>query len=231
MTGRVYGDESYFDALRGGPDTGFCFALDRAPERLSFNRGLTSSRGTAFQRRPAFAADQLDGPSSRRGRLGAMSRARRQPVRRAAADERLVAADVTLIRLTNQPSDNFFAEMLLKGLGTAGGRGTSRGWRRVAARSASWAPRASSWTGPASRAATAPRPAPSFACSPSYRSTTSTPFRDSLGVARRDGTLGGRMRGTAAAGRCRGKTGTLSNVSALSGYCDLSIGSSPSRSS
>jgi D-alanyl-D-alanine carboxypeptidase/D-alanyl-D-alanine-endopeptidase (penicillin-binding protein 4) len=47
------------------------------------------------------------------------------------------------------------------------------------------------------------------------------PFRASLAVACRSGTLAYRMCGSAASGRCRGKTGTLTGVSALSGYCTL----------
>jgi D-alanyl-D-alanine carboxypeptidase/D-alanyl-D-alanine-endopeptidase (penicillin-binding protein 4) len=43
-------------------------------------------------------------------------------------------------------------------------------------------------------------------------------FRDSLPVAGVDGTLEGRMRGTAAAGRVRAKTGSLRHVNALAGY-------------
>jgi D-alanyl-D-alanine carboxypeptidase/D-alanyl-D-alanine-endopeptidase (penicillin-binding protein 4) len=44
-------------------------------------------------------------------------------------------------------------------------------------------------------------------------------FHDSLAVAGRSGTLRDRMRDGAARGRCRAKTGTLRDVSALSGYC------------
>jgi D-alanyl-D-alanine carboxypeptidase/D-alanyl-D-alanine-endopeptidase (penicillin-binding protein 4) len=44
-------------------------------------------------------------------------------------------------------------------------------------------------------------------------------FYNSLSIAGRDGTLKPRMRRGPARSRCRGKTGTLSNVSALSGYC------------
>ena len=46
------------------------------------------------------------------------------------------------------------------------------------------------------------------------------PMRLSLSVAGRNGTLYDRMRHGSARGRFRGKTGTLSGVSALSGYCD-----------
>jgi D-alanyl-D-alanine carboxypeptidase/D-alanyl-D-alanine-endopeptidase (penicillin-binding protein 4) len=44
-------------------------------------------------------------------------------------------------------------------------------------------------------------------------------FYRSLPLAGRTGTLRKRMRGTAAHGRCRAKTGTLVGVSALAGYC------------
>ena len=44
-------------------------------------------------------------------------------------------------------------------------------------------------------------------------------FVRSLAVAGREGTVADRMRGTAAEGRCRTKTGTIYRVSNLSGYC------------
>lgn len=44
-------------------------------------------------------------------------------------------------------------------------------------------------------------------------------WRDALPLAGVNGTLAGRMTHTVARGRCHAKTGTLSGVSALSGYC------------
>lgn len=49
-------------------------------------------------------------------------------------------------------------------------------------------------------------------------------FFDSLPIAGRDGTLSRRMKGTVAEGNVRGKTGYLSNVSALSGYLTTASG-------
>ncbi len=49
-------------------------------------------------------------------------------------------------------------------------------------------------------------------------------YRHSLPVAGEEGTVAGRMNGTAADGRCSTKTGTLIGVSALSGYCHAGHG-------
>jgi D-alanyl-D-alanine carboxypeptidase/D-alanyl-D-alanine-endopeptidase (penicillin-binding protein 4) len=49
-------------------------------------------------------------------------------------------------------------------------------------------------------------------------------YIDSLSIAGQDGTLKDRMRRGPARWRCRGKTGTLSDVSALSGYCEITNG-------
>ncbi|MEJ7622771.1 MAG: D-alanyl-D-alanine carboxypeptidase/D-alanyl-D-alanine-endopeptidase [Pyrinomonadaceae bacterium] len=52
----------------------------------------------------------------------------------------------------------------------------------------------------------------------SKRSRYSQAWRDSLTIGGIDGTLSNRFKGTAAAGNIRGKTGTIDQVSALSGY-------------
>ncbi|MFL6231006.1 MAG: D-alanyl-D-alanine carboxypeptidase/D-alanyl-D-alanine-endopeptidase, partial [Pyrinomonadaceae bacterium] len=49
-------------------------------------------------------------------------------------------------------------------------------------------------------------------------------FYDALPIAGVDGTLRGRMKGTPAAGNLRAKTGTLSNVSSVSGYVTTAAG-------
>jgi D-alanyl-D-alanine carboxypeptidase/D-alanyl-D-alanine-endopeptidase (penicillin-binding protein 4) len=127
-----------------------------------------------------------------------------------------------LVRLTNKPSDNFFAEMLAKDLAMQrDGRGTTARGARIAA-------------GFASRIGSRARLADGSGLS---RADRASPYRvvrlllamqrrqeyaaffGSLSIAGRDGTLAPRMRRGPARGRCRGKTGTLSNVSALSGYC------------
>jgi len=231
VSGAVYGDETYFDAFRGGPSTGFAFDpyIGGTLSGLAFNRGLTSSRGTAVQQRPGgFAADQL----ARALRAAGVPVSGRVAERATPPEARLVASVPsppisTLIRLTNQPSDNFFAEMLLKGLGARfGGRGSTQAGAAVVRGTLGdlgvHPQRVVDGSGLSRGDRTTPR-AVVHLLDQMDRSTTLAPaFRGSLGVACRSGTLGGRMCRTAAAGRCRGKTGTLSNVSALSGYCDLS---------
>ena len=56
------------------------------------------------------------------------------------------------------------------------------------------------------------------------RDAASAPFEATLPVAGRDGTLAGRMRGTKAEANVHAKTGTLTNVRALSGYLTTAAG-------
>jgi D-alanyl-D-alanine carboxypeptidase/D-alanyl-D-alanine-endopeptidase (penicillin-binding protein 4) len=128
-----------------------------------------------------------------------------------------------LTRLTDRPSDNLFAETLNKDLGARFGSGgtTAAGAAvvlRTLGRYGVHPRRIVDGSGLSSADRTSPRQVGRFLTA--LRSTAvRSAFDQSLAVAGRNGTLAGRMNGTAAAGRCRAKTGTLPGVSSLSGYC------------
>src|SRR5688572_17626836 len=71
VSGSVRGDESGFDSLRGGPDSGYGTSVWVGPlSALSYNRGLGDERGRSFQvNPPQFAAARLDAALERRGIL------------------------------------------------------------------------------------------------------------------------------------------------------------------
>ena len=230
VTGRVYGDESAFDSLRGGPDSGYGVSPWVGPlSGLSYNRGLFTEGGRGYQASPpAFAAARLGEALKARGvTVRLKPRAGLTP-----ADARVLASVESppmerLIRLTNKPSDNFFAEMLLKDLADqAGGAGTTAAGARIAAAHArALGARATIVDGSGlSRGNRASPFSIVRLLSAIYRSEDYDPFVGSLPIAGQDGTLFDRMRRGAARWRCRGKTGTLSNVSALSGYCEARSG-------
>jgi len=231
VTGRIYGDESKFDSLRGGPDSRYGVSPYVGPlSSLAYNRGLATESGRGYQANPpAFAAARLDGALTAIGvAVNGASRSARAPANATPLVDAQSPTMASLARLTNKPSDNFFAEMLGKDLGLIDrGRGTTSGGARVAA---AFARRLGA--GPASLAdgsglSQGNRASP-FRVTRllvALRTRAEFPaFFSSLSVAGRDGTLAGRMRNGAARGNCRAKTGTLTGVTALSGYCTARSG-------
>lgn len=230
VTGRIVGDESLFDTLRGTAYSGYATSTDIGGplSATAFDRGLARDDGSAFQTRPAvFSAGRLASAMRALGARVSLSRIG-SGVAPAGASQQLAQVGsptmAALIRLTNQPSDNYFAEMLLKGLGARfGGAGsTSAGAAVVRAQAASLGLHPSVTDG--SGLSRADRSSPSQVVSLLRRLSTDATFTGSLAVAGRSGTLARRMRGTSADGRCRGKTGTLHDVSNLVGYCRTANG-------
>ncbi|HEX8714128.1 MAG TPA: D-alanyl-D-alanine carboxypeptidase/D-alanyl-D-alanine-endopeptidase [Solirubrobacteraceae bacterium] len=230
VRGSVYGDESYFDSLRGEPSSGFRFDpfLEGTLSALAFDRGASGpERGAhapaAYAARKLWAMLKNDGVSIR-GSAGAAS-APAGAVQLAQVSSPTVAE---LLKLMLPPSDNFIAETLIKDLGVSfGGAGTTAAGAAVVSQTI------------ASLLGIHPHVVDGSGLSESDRTSVyevanllvaieptqlGTLLRESMAVAGRSGTLAHRMRHTGAAGRCQGKTGTLTGYSNLVGYCQAADG-------
>ena len=229
VRGRIYGDESRWDSLRGGPDSNFGPSPWHAQLSALTYAGNSGLNGRTPPARAAAALKEAleDRGVDVRGSTAALA-APDGATRLAGVESPPMAR---LARITNKPSSNFFAEMLLKVVSAADGdQGTTRDGaadvmafaRRLGSR-----PRIADGSGLSRGNRASPRAVAELLDEMRDRPEFSA-FYDSLSIAGVDGTLAesnhrGLRRGPARR-RCRGKTGTLNGVSALSGYCRVTGG-------
>lgn len=235
VAGRLYADDTIFDRLRGVPDSGWGLSPYVGPlSGLALNSGFTAPGRKYFASDPALLAAEklarsLQAAGIRVGGgigLGGLPRARGrwEPVRIGAVGSPPISL---LAEQTNVHSDNFFAETLLKLLGARTvGSGTTRAgaWaaRRVA-RALGTDAELVDGSGLSRGNRASPLEVVELLSALSRRPLGRV-FRGTLPLTGRDGTVAGRTRGTPAERRCEVKTGTLTGVSALSGYCSSRSG-------
>jgi D-alanyl-D-alanine carboxypeptidase/D-alanyl-D-alanine-endopeptidase (penicillin-binding protein 4) len=223
VVGRVLGDESYFDSLRGTSESGFQFDpyMEGSLSALAFDRGVTGDGSTYIYHPALYGAQRLvsalQGAGIKVSASTGVGTTPRNAQRVASVNSPTIAR---LVAMTNTPSDNFFAEMLLKGLGARFGAGgsTAAGAGVVIAslrRQFGIHPKLVDGSGLSYADSTSPSQMVTALTKLRYNH----PFWDSLAVGGESGTLADEMRGTRAQGNCRGKTGTLSSVANLVGYC------------
>jgi serine-type D-Ala-D-Ala carboxypeptidase/endopeptidase (penicillin-binding protein 4) len=225
VTGRLYADDTIFDRLRGVADSGYATSPYVGPlSGLAFDAGYRGSIGQGFASDPAtLAASKLARA------LGAAGISIRSEVARGITpDDAQSLAGVRsptmsrLVEATDVYSNNFFAEMLVKLLGAHFGAGgtTAAGTDVVErfARASGSAIQAVDGSG-LTRGNRASPYAVVRLLGAIRASAVGDEFIQDLALTGREGTVADRTEGTAAYGRCRTKTGTLTGVSALSGYC------------
>jgi D-alanyl-D-alanine carboxypeptidase/D-alanyl-D-alanine-endopeptidase (penicillin-binding protein 4) len=225
VTGRVVGDETRFDKLRGGPDSNYRTSVWVGPlSALSFNHGLFLGSRNRFQRNPAYYAAKAFRRELKRAGVKVIGPARAgvAPAGAATLGDWASERMSVLIRHTNRPSDNYMAETLLKDLGADfGGAGTTAAGTAIARRNAAdygAHPTMVDGSGLSRQNRTSPHDVVRLLAGLDG-SDFADPMRTSLAVAGKSGTLSDRMRKSPARGRCRAKTGTLNGVSNLAGYC------------
>jgi serine-type D-Ala-D-Ala carboxypeptidase/endopeptidase (penicillin-binding protein 4) len=226
VSGRLYADDTIFDRLRGVADSGFATSPYIGPlSGLDFNSGYADPGARHFASDPAIvAADSLADSLRSAGvqvstnvRLGALPVSGVQKVGEVSSPRMSV-----LTNETDVFSNNFYAEMLLKDLGAHFGSGgaTAAGAQVVKRYVRGLGSGVRQVDGSGLTRSNRVTPAQVARLLAAMRNTAAADeFANSLPVAGREGTVAHRMRGSAAAGHCRTKTGTLTGVSALSGYC------------
>jgi D-alanyl-D-alanine carboxypeptidase/D-alanyl-D-alanine-endopeptidase (penicillin-binding protein 4) len=223
VSGHVFADASLFDSLRGGPATGY------APDVPDFGgqlAGLTYDHGAATAKLSpgAFAARQL-ARTLRANHIHAVA----SPLTLVTPPSARILASVqspplsVLLRLTDIPSDDFFAEMLTKQLGVRDGDGGSiqAGAQVISqtVRTFGVSPHIVDGSGLSRLDRTSPRQVVHllkeiWGTWMGQALQSYLPVVGVSGTARRIGVE------TPARGRCVAKTGTLNFVTNLAGYCN-----------
>lgn len=225
VTGRLYADDTIFDRLRGVADSGYGTSPYIGPlSGLAFNSGFRDAGAGGFASDPARTAAAALARSLR----GAGVVLRPGVALSTTPTDAQVVAEVrspTIERLaeaTNVPSNNFYAETLVKLLGARfGGAGTTAAGTGVVerfARSLGSSIQAVDGSGLTRGNRSTPWNVVRLLAS-MHGNEAADEFIQGLPLTGVEGTVADRMEGSAAAGRCRTKTGTLTGVSALSGYC------------
>jgi D-alanyl-D-alanine carboxypeptidase/D-alanyl-D-alanine-endopeptidase (penicillin-binding protein 4) len=233
VQGRIDADASYFDSRPGTPATGYLASseVEGQLDGVAFDRGWATFDGSSYQARPTlFAAQQF----ARALRVEHVSVPRKTPISAgpapAGANTLATVSSPpisTLIQMTNTPSDNYFAETLLKDIGARfGGAGsTAAGASVVRSELTSQfgiSPHLNDGSGLSYSDSTSPQQVVTLLA----LLATNPVFVNSLAVAGETGTLQGIDQRTIARGQCRGKTGTLAAVANVAGYCQARDGHS-----
>lgn len=228
VSGAIDGDESFFDSLRGDPSSGHGPdpELEGNLSALSFNRGETGDQGGAHAP-AAYAAYELRGAMRAQGIAVHGGTAASAPAGASTIASVRSPTLKQLLGLTLPPSDNFFAETLIKDLGARyGGAGTTAAGAAVVRKTVARFhihPYLIDGSGLSHSDRTSPIEVVTLLTALAH-TPLGTTLRGDLAVAGRTGTLSERMRGTPASGRCQAKTGTLNGVSNLAGYCQSAGG-------
>jgi D-alanyl-D-alanine carboxypeptidase/D-alanyl-D-alanine-endopeptidase (penicillin-binding protein 4) len=226
VTGRVLGDESWFDTRRTAPGWKAEFYLNESPplSALIVDRGAVGRRTS---RNPALSAAQLFAKALARagvrvGRSATLGVAGDTAVPLASVDSPTLGS---IVHSMDQFSDNFTAEMLTKELGAVQtGTGTAASGlafvRSLLADAGIPLDGVRLVDGSGLSRLDRLTPAALVALLQAMRSDPEMQpiLVHALPLAARTGTLHNRMRGTAAAGVVRAKTGTTDDSTALSGF-------------